>query len=245
MVRQAWRLILGGFLLVFLAGSLWADDAGKGSNTLTEQEKKDGWKLLFDGKTVEAWRQYRGQTLPDRWQVKDGELVLSHKSGTKGGDIVTKEEFGNFELTLEWKLGPRANSGVMYRVSEDRGPPYETGPEYQLLDNAGHSDGRNPLTSAGSVYALYAPSRDVTRPLGEWNVTRIVLNGNHLEHWLNVVKVVECEIGSPDWNARFAKSKFANMPKFAKNAKGHIDLQDHGDDIAFRNIKIRPLGGDR
>jgi hypothetical protein len=183
--------------------------------------------------------------VPDRWQAKDGELVLSHKSGTKGGDLVTKEEFGSFELSFEWKLGRGANSGIMYRVSEDRGAPYETGPEYQLLDNAGHPDGRDPKTAAASIYALYAPSRDVTKPLGEWNVTRIVLNGNHLEHWLNGVKVAECEIGGADWNDKVAKSKFAGMPKFGKNAKGHIDLQDHGDDIAFRNIKIRPLSGDK
>jgi hypothetical protein len=245
MVRQAWRILLGACLTALLAGFVRADDASTGINSLTEQEKKDGWKLLFDGKTADAWRQYRGQTLPDRWQVKDGELILSHKSGTKGGDIVTKDEFGSFELSLEWKISPRANSGIMYRVSEDKGAPYETGPEYQLLDNAGHADGRDPMTSAASCYALYAPSRDVTKPVGQWNVTRIVLNGNHLEHWLNGVKVVQCDIGSADWNDHVSKSKFAGMQKFAKNPKGHIDLQDHGDDIAFRNIKIRPLGGDK
>src|SRR5262249_26273571 len=147
MGRQTWRLLLSGCVMAVLAGSVRADDAGKGINILTEQEKRDGWKLLFDGKSADGWRQYRGQTLPDRWQVKDGELVLSHKPGTKGGDIVTKDEFGSFELSVEWKIGPRGNSGIMYRVSEDKGAPYETGPEYQLLDNAGHSDGRDPKTS--------------------------------------------------------------------------------------------------
>jgi hypothetical protein len=218
--------------------------AGSGEqapNTLTDQEKANGWKLLFDGRTTDGWRGYRSKAMPDRWQVRDVALVLQHKSGKTGGDIVTVDQFDNFELSLEWKIAPRGNSGIMYRVTEKEEAPYESGPEYQLLDNAGHEDGKSPLTSAASCYALYAPSKDATRPVGEWNQTRIIVNGNHVEHWLNGVQVVTYELGSADWNKRVAASKFKSMPRFGKEPRGHIDLQDHGDDIAFRNIKIRPL----
>src|SRR5262249_60222454 len=133
------------------------------------------------------------------------------------------------------------HSCLMYRVSEKFGVPYESGPEYQLLDNAKHSDGKNPLTSAASCYALYAPSKDETKPVGEWNKTRLVVNGHHVEHWLNGKKVVEYELGSADWNKRVKASKFKDLPKFGKEAKGHIDLQDHGNRVEFRNIKIRLL----
>jgi hypothetical protein len=130
----------------------------------------------------------------------------------------------------------------MYRVSEEKGAPYETGPEYQVLDNANHSDGKDPKTSAASAYALYAPAKDATKPIGEWNKGRIVVNGNHVEHWLNGQKVVEYEFGSDDWNKRVAASKFKGMDRFGKEPKGHIDLQDHGNEVAYRNIKIKVLG---
>jgi hypothetical protein len=248
--QQVTRIGLLAVLLLGLGGVeflLWARaekppaKSDQNLNTLSDQEKTAGWKLLFDGKTTDGWRAYRGKSMPDRWQVADGALVLQHKSGNSGGDVVTVGEYGNFELSLEWKIAPGGNSGIMYRVSEEQGAPYESGPEYQLLDNAGHADGKSALTSAASCYALYAPSKDVTRPVGEWNKTRIVVDGNHVEHWLNGVKVVTYELGGADWNKRVEESKFKSMPRFGKEPRGHIDLQDHGDDIAFRNIKIRPL----
>jgi len=239
-MRNALRLSLAA--LVLLASSASAADEPK-PNTLTEKEKADGWKLLFDGKTTNGWHAFKGKDVPDKWKVRDGALVISPKNGKQGGDIVTDDDFGNFELAFEWKVTPGANSGVMYRVSEDEGGPFFTGPEYQILDNKLHPDGRSKFTSAASCYALYAPSEDATRPVGEWNQGKIVVNGNRVEHWLNGKKVVAYELGSDDWNGRVAKSKFKEWKKFGTLKKGRIDLQDHGDEVAYRSIKIRVLKG--
>jgi Domain of Unknown Function (DUF1080) len=223
----------------FVARSRAAD--AMPTNTLTEQEQKDGWKLLFDGKSTDGWRAYKGDKMPEKWKVANGVLVLDQSAEGSGGDVVTVDEYDNFELAADWKISPGGNSGIMYHVVEDGQYPWLSGPEYQLLDNAGHADGRKAVTSAASCYALYAPSKDVTKPVGEWNHTRIIVNGPHVEHWLNGEKVAEYEIGSEDWQKRVQASKFGKMPNFAKASKGHIDLQDHGDGIAFRNIKLRPL----
>jgi hypothetical protein len=230
-------------LLALLSPRLCGDeaDADRRPNTLTKQEQRNGWKLLFDGKTTDGWRTFGGKGIPDVWKVADGALVCSAKNGTRGGDIVTKDQYGSFELAFEWKVTPGANSGVMYHVTEAEGEPWKTGPEYQVLDNVKHSDGRRPKTTAASCYALYAPSADRTKPVGEWNQARIVVDGNHLEHWLNGQKVVEYDLGSSDWNRRVGASKFKAFGKFGKEPSGHIDLQFHGDEVAFRNIRIRPM----
>jgi hypothetical protein len=240
-MRNTWRLSLAAAALLGLLalGGRAADEAAP--NTLTDKEKADGWKLLFDGKTTDGWHAYRGKEVGDRWKVIDGALVVSPKNGKNGGDIVTNDDYDNFDLTFEWKVTEGANSGVMYRVSEEKDAPYETGPEYQILDNKKHSDGKNPKTSAASCYAVYAPTKDVTKPVGEWNQGRIVVKGNHVEHWLNGEKVVEYDFGSDDWNKRVAASKFRDMDRFGKEKKGHIDLQFHGDEVAYRNIKIKVL----
>jgi hypothetical protein len=224
-----------------LSSAQGADDAPL--NTLTAAEKAAGWKLLFDGKSLDGWRKFKGKEPGDRWQAINGVLAFDPAKGKSGGDIITVEQFDNFELVLEWKISKGGNSGVMYRVTEERNAPYETGPEYQLLDNKGHGDGRNPLTAAASAYAVYAPAKDVTKPIGEWNQTKIIVNGSHVEHWLNGEKVVEYEFGSEDWLKRVKSSKWKDVPTYGKAAKGHIDLQDHGDKVEFRNIKIRALPG--
>jgi hypothetical protein len=223
-------------VMAALAAAL-ARPAIREDNTLTDEEKKAGWKLLFDGKTTDGWRGYKKDKMPDGWQVVEG--VLTRAKG--GGDICTVEEFADFEFAATWRIAAGGNSGIMYRVSETGGAPYETGPEYQVLDNAKHPDGKKPKTSAGSVYDVIEPAKDVCKPAGEWNVTKIVAKGNHLEHWLNGEKVVECEIGSEDWNKRIAASKWAKTARYAKESKGHIDLQDHGDKVEFKNIKVREL----
>jgi len=240
-----WLLGLAGVLssLAGVGAAQPARPAAGSLNALSDQERRDGWQLLFDGKTTAGWRKYRGKGMPGRWKVEDGALVMQPRAGKDGGDIVTEGQYQNFELALEWKISPGGNSGLMYRVTEEGGAPFETGPEYQLLDNARHPDGRSPLTSAASCYALYAPSRDATRPVGQWNQTRVVVRGNHVEHWLNGEKVVQYELGSADWQKRVQASKFKNSPRFGKAPRGHIDLQDHGNEIAFRNIKVRPLNG--
>jgi hypothetical protein len=206
-------------------------------NTLTSEERSQGWKLLFDGKTTNGWRGYKEQTVPAGWQVVDGALVRTGR----GGDIITVDQYDNFELALEWKISPGGNSGVMYRVSEDGEASYYTGPEVQVLDNHKHPDGKSPLTSAGSCFGLYAPSKDVTRPVGSWNELRLVVRGNRVEHWLNGEKVVQYELFSADWNQRVEGSKFKQWPKFGRIPRGHIALQEHGNRVEFRNIKIRKL----
>lgn len=210
-------------------------------NVLTEDEKKQGWKLLFDGKTTQGWHGFKKQSVPDGWKAIDGCLV---RAGP-GGDIVTDEEFGSFEFAFEWRVSQGGNSGVFYGVSEDPkfGAVYATGPEYQVLDNSEHNDGKNTSTSAGANYALHAPTKDVTRPVGLFNQGKIVVRGDHVEHWLNGEKIVEYEWGSPEWQALVKNSKFNSMPGYGQYRTGRIALQDHGDRVWYRNLKIRKLAG--
>lgn len=207
-------------------------------NTLTPREQAEGWRLLFDGRTTAGWRGFRSDVMPTGWQVIDGALTRV----APGGDIVTVDEFDDFELTFDWQIAPGGNSGVFFRVTEDAPATYESGAEYQLLDNAGHPDGAVPETSAGANYGLHAPSRAAARPPGEWNEARIVARGNHVEHWLNGNKIVEYELGSPDWLARVQRTKFASWPGYGRSPRGRIALQDHGDRVSYRNVKLRPLG---
>ena len=213
-----------------------ADDP-VGPNTLTVAERAAGWRLLFDGRSTSGWRGFRQPAIPGGWQAVDG--ALTRTSG--GGDVITVDQFANFELTLEWQIAPGGNSGIMFRVSESADATFHTGPEMQVLDNAGHPDGANPLTSAGACYGLYAPSADVARPAGTWNQVRLLVNGPHVEHWLNGVKIVEYEIGRADWLTRLQSSPFRDVTGYGRETSGHIALQDHGDRVAYRSIKIRGL----
>lgn len=216
---------------------------GAEPNTLTEAEKAAGWKLLFDGKTTRGWRGYRMDEMPPGWTAVDGALVrLKGGAGGKGAgggdDIVTTEEFENFDLSLEWKVVREGNSGLLYRVSEEPITAWHYAPEVQILDNSAHPT-RDKRQLAGACYDLYAPTKDVTRPPGEWNQMRVLVNGAHVEHWMNGEKILEYELGSDDWKARVANSKHKDRPKFGTFKKGLICLQDHTDRIEFRNIKIR------
>ncbi|HXE82129.1 MAG TPA: DUF1080 domain-containing protein [Gemmatimonadales bacterium] len=206
-------------------------------NSLTDAEKADGWRLLFDGTTTTGWRDYGKPTLSGGWVVQDGALT---RTGA-GGDIISNDEFKNFELSIDWKIEPGGNSGIFYRASEEKDEIYWNAVEMQVLDDAKHPDGQNPLTSAGAAYDLYPAPRGHVKPGGEWNSAKLVVNGNHVEHWLNGFKMADYELGSADWNAKVAASKFKPHAKFGKNAQGHIGLQDHGNVVAYRNIKIRVL----
>lgn len=191
-----------------------------------------------DFRPLTQWRSYGGAGVPSsNWEIADG--LIRHTPG--GGDLTSVETFGDFELTFDWKISPGGNSGVMYRVDESYGAPYQSGPEYQILDNAGHADGQLPTTSAASAFGLYAPTGAAPRPVGEWNSARIVARGTYVEHWLNGIRVLSYEIGSPDWTQRVAASKFAAWRGFGMLRTGHIDLQDHGSAVEFRNFMIRPL----
>lgn len=213
------------------------DVPGRFPNSLTAPEKEAGWKLLFDGRTTNGWRGFKQESMPDGWQVQDG--TLARVSG--GGDIVTVKEYENFDLRLEWKVAPGGNSGIFWRVSEDRNYVWETAPEMQILDDDAHRDGLSPTTSAGADYALYAPKVDAAKPAGEWNSVRIRVDGANVTYWMNDKKIVEYELWSEEWEKRVGESKFADLDGFGRNTKGHIALQDHGDAVWFRNIRILEL----
>lgn len=232
-MRSSSLAFAGSLLAVAFAGAVQAQSP----NTLTAAEKAAGWRLLFDGKTTDGWRGYRKKEMTGGWQVVDGALTRV----AKGGDIVTVDQFQDFELAFDWKVNPGGNSGVFFRASEETGSVWQNSAEYQILDNAGHKDGARAITSTGSNYAMHAPSKDVSKPAGEWNSSKIVVHGNHVEHWLNGEKIVEYEIGTEEWLALYNKSKFNKHPTYGREPRGHIAIQDHGDFVAYRNIKIRPL----
>ncbi len=224
--------------LVIVAGLLATPLAGQAPAALTAQEQAQGWRLLFDGRTTAGWRGYRKAELPTGWQVRDGALTRV----ASAGDIVTTEKYASFDLTWDWKIAPGGNSGVLYHVTEAGEAPYFSGPEYQLLDDRRfRPDGQSLLTSAGACYGLYPIPRHLAHPAGEWNHSRLLVDHGHVTHWLNGVKAAEYTIGSPDWDRRVAASKFKQWPEFGKAATGFIDLQDHGAEVAFRNMKIREL----
>jgi Domain of Unknown Function (DUF1080) len=235
--------IIAGTVAFALRASTFAEatadksaEQGQGP-MLTAAEKADGWKLLFDGKSLAGWRGYKAETAPAGWRAENGVLI---RDGA-GGDLMTVEQYGDFEMRFEWKITQNGNSGVIYRIGTTEPYPWHTGPEFQILHNAGHADGKNPITSAGSNYAVNEPTKDVTKAVGEWNEARLIAKGNHVEHWLNGVKVVEYEIGSADWNARVKASKFGKIPPYGTVKRGYIALQDHNDVVSYRNLKIKPL----
>jgi hypothetical protein len=229
--------------ILFLAclGALLLGQNSFAAEKKAKKEKKKGkWETLFDGGSVEKWRGYKKDSFPsESWQVVDGTLRTNPKGNPV--DIVTKENYDNFELQLEWKVTPGANSGIMYHAGEDFEEAWWTGPEMQVLDDDKHPDGKNPKTTAGSLYALIAPHDKELKPVGEWNKVKLIVKGNHVEHWLNEKKIVEYELGSPELQKLIAESKFADKPKFAKLPTGHIVLQHHHDEVWYRNVRVRKL----
>ena len=234
----AWHAALVAAALSIIGCGSTTPASGQAShNVLTEAERATGWRLLFDGVSASGWRGYHSDALPAGWQVLDGALTRV----AEATDIITREQFANFELTLEWKVAPGGNSGVMFRVTEEYDYGYKSGPEMQILDDARHPDNRSPLTSAGADYGLHAAPPGIVRPAGEWNAVRIVVSGSDVEYWLNGTRTVQYELGSPDWEALVKASKFVQWPNFGRARTGHIALQDHGDWVAYRNIKIREM----
>lgn len=208
------------------------------SNALPNAQRDTAWRPLFDGRTMAAWRGYKQQEMPAGWKIVDGTLT---KEGSTG-DIITRDQFGDFELALDWKLGPAGNAGVFYRASEEYDHVYWSGPEYQLLDDAAAPDGRSRLTAAGAAYALYPAPAGVVKPANEWNSTRIVVRGAHVEHWMNGQKLLEYELWSPDWETKVKAAKFESWPHYGRARKGHIGIQgDHEGTLTLRDIRIREL----
>lgn len=232
-------------LLALMTPGLTRKACAQEHNALSDKEKNAGWRLLFDGSSTTGWRGYKSNQVPGSWNVENGSLLPRRERDKSTGDLISVDQFGDFELLLQWKMTKAGNSGVIYRASEQHDHVWQSGPEYQILDNAGHPDGLNSLASAGACYAVFAPSRDVTRPLGQWNQTRILAQGKHVEHWLNGEQLLQYDIGSERWKAHVKTSKFFltayGQGDWGLAETGHIGLQDYGGAIEYRNIKIRVI----
>jgi hypothetical protein len=210
-------------------------------NVLTDQEKQEGWQLLFNGQNLDGWRAFQGDTITG-WKVIDGILNNSGTGSDHGGDIITVGEYQDFELYLEWKIAPQSNSGIFYHVQEDSVDAiYESGPEYQLIDDKGWPDKLHDDQYSGANYAMNAPRNARVKPIDELNETRIIVKGPHVEHYLNGVKVVEYNLWDADWQARKEAGKWKDARFYGVSPTGHIGLQDHGGLTQFRNMKIRVL----
>jgi hypothetical protein len=235
---------------LFLSAACFAQKPSNTPNTLSEQEHQEGWKLLFDGKTSAGWRGAYKLAFPEKgWEIRDGMLIVQPSGGgeaANGGDIVTTDEFSNFDLKVDFKLTEGANSGIKYFVTEQQPqtPGSAIGLEYQLLDDAQHPDaklGVNGNRTLASLYDLIPATNKKPNPIGDWNHAQILVKGKHVEHWLNGVKVLEYERGGKNFLAHKAESKFKDRKDFGEAPKGRILLQDHGNQVFFRNIKIRIL----
>ena len=212
-------------------------------NALTQSEKKSGWKLLFDGKTLNGWRMYQN-IATECWGINNGELYCKGDNNEENklrADIITTEQYDNFELSVDWKIAPESNSGILYNVTEKHEKPYLSGPEYQIIDDIGFPQKLEEWQKTGSDYAMYTASSRPTKPIGQYNTSRIIVKGAHREYWLNNVKVVDFEAFTPDWENRKATGKWKIAPDYGIAKKGYICLQDHGGGVWFKNIKIRKL----
>lgn len=214
-------------------------------NTLSKQEKSEGWKLLFDGQTTNGWRGYNLAEIPTAWSAVDGTLMSAGEGGDIGGDIITVDKYENFDLKLDWKLSTGGNSGILYHVIE--GPELEStyfsGPEYQLIDDIGFPGGVTPLNSTGADYAMTPAdtTQKVLYPIGTWNSSRIIFDNGKITYFLNGKKIVEFTAWTEEWNEKVQKGKWKNFPAYGKSKIGFIGLQDHGSKIWFKNIKIKQL----
>ena len=235
------RIYLLGLLLC-CAGFTFSDNAFSNTtgadNTLTEEEVSQGWQLLFDGKTLDGWRNFKKDTASSKWQVVDGALVLTAK---RGGDLITQAQFENFDLKIDWWISDTGNSGIFVLADEEGRRVYAHAPEVQILDNEKHPDNKLENHLAGSLYDMVAAPAASHKPAETWNTTQIKHNRGQLSIWHNGHLVTDIKIGSPQWQTLVAQSKFARWQGFAKNTAGYIGLQDHGDIVKFKNIKLRQL----
>lgn len=203
-------------------------------------QRKADWIVLFDGTSTDAWRGFQRQDFPTGgWHIENSSLKTV--VGGDQCDIITKDKFKDFELEVEWRVSPGGNSGIFYRVTEDYPAIWQSAPEMQVLDDSLHHDGQNTKTSAGSLYDLIAPTNKILVPVGEYNKAKVIAAGNHIEHWLNGIKILEYELGSDELQNLIAESKFKDFSGFAKAREGYIALQHHGEEVWYRNIRIRLL----
>ena len=208
-------------------------------NRLSAEEEKEGFVSLFDGLRIAEWRAYRGDAPPKQgWSVRDAALVCAAKGG--GGDLVSAQEYGDFDFRFSFRVTPKANSGVMWHVTEDNDATYMSGPEYQVIDDVGHGKGIDGKHAVGALYDLVPATGKVAWPAGTWNEGRIVVDEGRVRHWLNGTLVVDAPCAGPDWDAMVKASKFRDWP-FNKAPRGRLALQDHGDEVAYRNLRVRAL----
>lgn len=245
-------VLVGGLLLGVLYETVTTDPSASGPrtseppavpdsiNALTTAEREAGWQLLFDGSSLTGWRGYQRDSVPPGWTVERGAIHFSGDA-EHSTTLISSDRFAHFELRIEWKIAQNGNSGIMYRATESKKDAYRTGPEYQVLDNAVLDSIPGSPYQAGALYGLYVPTTDVTRPIGEYNETRIVVRGDHIEHWMNGTQLLEAAIGSDTWRSRVSGTKFAEYDQFTESIDGHIALQDHGHPVWYRDIKLRPL----
>lgn len=218
--------------------SVLSQPAFAADNQLTAEEQADGWQLLFNGKDMSQWRSFKQPTVNEKWQIEDGAITLTAGGG---GDLISKESYKNFELTLDWKIAEVGNSGILILADEKGKYIYSHAPEIQILDNERHPDNKLDTHLSGSLYDMIASPVASHKKAGEWNSTKIRLENSALTIWQNNVQTAKVTIGSTDWNSLIAKSKFASWEGFAAAKEGHIGLQDHGDKVWFKNIKIKEL----
>ena len=238
------RAALAFSVMFFLAactstqsGTMQAGDSAV-PGSLSAAQREAGWRLLFDGSTTSGWRGYKSESVPAGWRVVNGVLT---KEGVIG-DLITRDKFANFELAFDWTVGPAGNAGLFYRGTEEYDHIYWSAPEYQLLDDSLHADGKSRLTAAGAAYGLYPAPAGIVKPANQWNSTLLVVQGARAQHWLNGQKLLEYELWSPDWEAKVKASKFNDYPNYGRAKSGHVAFQgDHEGVLSLRNIRIRVL----
>ncbi len=233
------------FCVVVMTATLISCSSSKKAvdNNLSKDEKTQGLKLLFDGKTMNGWRTYQNKSA-ESWSVDNGTLHCKGSSANYGAitaDLITKDQYENFDLSVDWKISPKGNSGILYMVTEDNPYSYLSGPEYQILDDKNFPEKLEDWQLTAANYAMNPAPTAVPNLVGEWNHARIVVNKNHVEHWLNGKKVVEYELYSDDWMKRKMAGKWKDVPTYGQSKKGHITFQNHGSEVWFRNIKIKEL----
>ena len=235
-----WRAAALGLTVLLLVGCSSAERVSEPPPAAVPAEEGN-WEILFDGRTFEGWRGFGRSDVPEGWAIAEDALHFTSADGDISLGLITVDRFADFDLRFEWRIAPGGNSGVFFRVVENgREAIWHTGPEYQVVDNTGHPDGENPLTSAGSNYALHGPQENFMRPVGEYNEGRIRVEGARVEHWLNGQKVVEYDLWDEDWEAKLVGTAFARFPEYGRSRSGHIALQEGGP-VWYRNIRVLRL----
>lgn len=236
------KILVAAVIIAAVVGSSYTYKAGA-DNTLTASEKKTGWKLLFDGKSLNGWRPYQNK-ITDSWSVKDGTFYCKGSTTDKSdkrADMITDKQFENFDLSVDWKISPKGNSGILYMVTEEYPTSYLSGPEYQLIDDVNFPDKLEDWQKTGANYAMDPAPTAAPNPVGQWNTTRIVVNKGHVQHWLNGKKLLDFEMWTDEWKKKKMNGKWKEAPGYGQSKKGHIALQDHGSEAWFKNIKIKEL----